>query len=163
MAKVPEEVAYSIRQVTSPVEIKGDTYVNVPPPSEEVFHYILYVDDEAVGRLVVLKKFQNWWNDYAFVREDMRGKGLYPLLLKEVFALSAQFTDFTWSEAINTTPEDHYRRENDYGVVRNIMSVKIGTVPVKLSRWSEYRKVKNITSSLGINTVSKNDLRGLKK
>jgi GNAT superfamily N-acetyltransferase len=160
MAEVPEEVAYEIRTSSSPEKIEGCPW-QIPNYEKPTF-FVIWVDNEPVGQIGFVNRNNKWWNDYAYIRKDMQGKGVYRLLLKEIYYREAQITDFVWANAVNTRPEDHYRRQKFYGVTVEIKGISYKGFPIPLEKWPEFQHKYNINNPKDVTTLHSTDLRSLK-
>lgn len=151
-------MAYEIRQSSDFIKIPGDIFAD-PNFQGEIIYFTLYANDEPLCRAAIVHRGDRWWIDYAFTRKDMRGQGIYDLIVKELNKTCIQKNiQYLYGEVRNKRPEDFAA---DRGVLPvEILGVKYGGVPINLKRWPEYQKAKNLKRA-GVKTSFRTDLRPL--
>jgi GNAT superfamily N-acetyltransferase len=151
---------YRITETDSPEKIEGSPWKI--PDNKKIPFLIMWVNDEPVGQIGFIYKSGGWWNDYAYIRKDMQGKGLYFLLLEAAFKHGSQFTDFIWCTTSNISLEAHYRRQERCGVKREIKFIEYKGFPIPVNKWPEFRRKFNLSPSKNLKITVVTDLRGLK-
>jgi hypothetical protein len=83
---------------------------------------VAYEDEQPLGQMALVRKGQFWWVDYLYVREDKRGRGVVPSLIKEMFPYAAEVTDYLWENCKGVLPKDLERNSKRYGLKMDVIS-----------------------------------------
>jgi hypothetical protein len=110
-----------VKTAQGPADIPGN-YFKVEPWARDVTWFVAYEGDTPLGQMAIMRKGRYWYTDYLFVREDARGRGVVPLLIKEMFPYAAEITDYLWENCEGVHPEDLARNSSRYNLKMDIMN-----------------------------------------
>ena len=100
-----------VRTSQKPADIPGNPFYKISPLARDITYYHVYVNDEPIAQVALLRKGGNWWIDYYFIRKDMRGKNIaFPALLNSsILDDAVKKTDYLLLNCQGVTPEDVQR------------------------------------------------------